>query len=234
MNFLITQLRNEEVKIEKWLLYNFAEGIDHAIIFDDQSTDRTIEILKNFPKDKITILPTDGIGEKKRSHSEAMRVCRSFNKGLQYVRKKYPGDHQIAFFDCDEFVTSDKNDQTFVLLNTLHREKNINHFYIRSLDVHYSFQFTKNFASDPATKTRWKDVFGIFILSGKSVIFSNSTSVKEIPEKESMVHHMGLTKNLTFCDKSIARIHHYRSPTRKKAPEYEQDESVFNKLRKFE
>lgn len=91
---LVLPVKNEEWILEKSLAYN-SQWADNIIIADQNSSDKTMEICKKFPK--VTVIPNTEVGLH-QSHARQML--------LDFVRKTYGNDNIIFALDADEILSA--------------------------------------------------------------------------------------------------------------------------------
>ena len=98
----ITRLRNEALILRDTLDY-VGKHLDAIIAYDDASTDRTLEILRDHPK--VALVVTNGSWEQ---DIKARRIAEGRHRGLllQIARAQFQFDW-IFCFDADERVTGD-------------------------------------------------------------------------------------------------------------------------------
>lgn len=89
---IVAICKNESPYILEWIAFHKIIGIDHIFIYNNGSTDDTVEkIRKIFHKDFVSII--DFPGEKKQFPAYNDALLR-FGKNFRYM----------AFIDCDEFI----------------------------------------------------------------------------------------------------------------------------------
>lgn len=89
---LIAICKNESEYILEWIAFHKAIGIDHIYIYDNGSTDSTVELIQSkFSDDFITIINFPGIKMQYPAYNDAIN-----NYGSLY--------RYLAFIDCDEFI----------------------------------------------------------------------------------------------------------------------------------
>ena len=98
----ITRVRNEALILGDTLDY-VGEHVDAIIAYDDASTDRTVELLRNHPK--VALSWPMGCGE---SDVKARRTAEHRHRQLllQYARERLQFDWMFCF-DADERITGD-------------------------------------------------------------------------------------------------------------------------------
>ena len=98
----ITRIRNEQLILPDTLDY-LGKHVDAIVAYDDASTDRTVEILRNHPK--VALIVANGSWEE---DIKARRLAEGRHRGLllEIARAKLPHDWMLCF-DPDERVTGD-------------------------------------------------------------------------------------------------------------------------------
>jgi glycosyltransferase involved in cell wall biosynthesis len=98
----ITRLRNEALILRDTLDY-VGKHLDAIIAYDDASTDRTLEILRDHPK--VALVVANGSWEQ---DIKARRIAEGRHRGLllQIARTQFQFDWMFCF-DADERVTGD-------------------------------------------------------------------------------------------------------------------------------
>lgn len=95
MTIVLTPVRNEE-----WILERFLTAVtqiaDRIVVLDQQSTDRSVAICKQFEKVDILVNQSTNYNEAERS-----RIL------IEYIRSKYGLGHVLLAFDADELPSSD-------------------------------------------------------------------------------------------------------------------------------
>lgn len=96
---IVAIIKNEAAYIEEWVKYHLVVGIDHFYIFDNGSTDGTLELLEPYIRNnKITLIDFPGFRMQIKAYNTAIRKFKNESK-------------YIAFIDADEFIfPHDKKD----------------------------------------------------------------------------------------------------------------------------
>lgn len=103
---IVTVAKNEGSYIGEWVKFHKAVGIRHFFIYDDASTDDTIEVLKtHLSEDELTITPWAGrmtdVANDQLLNSQVLAFCHAIlNFGGGFWR--------MAFIDVDEFLLPKK------------------------------------------------------------------------------------------------------------------------------
>ena len=85
-------VKNEELYIREWLEYHRLAGISHVFLYDNGSTDRTMEYVRPFEADGfVTATHFPGRGMQAAAYNDALK---RFGKDCRYM----------AFIDADEFL----------------------------------------------------------------------------------------------------------------------------------
>jgi Glycosyltransferase family 92 len=110
----LTVCRNDAWRIEEYVRYHSALGVDHFVFYDDQSTDNTQEVLSRLSKDFcISVFKTDGRGRYsqhdpniyERNGDVQDRIVRHTKAGLEYLRDSVKDIEWCGVFELDEFLT---------------------------------------------------------------------------------------------------------------------------------
>jgi glycosyltransferase involved in cell wall biosynthesis len=100
-----TVVRNE-LDIAEWLAYQHVVGFDTVILFDNGSTDNTLEVAHAFSHyQDVRIIPWD-------NRTQTWQIS-AFNAAKHLFRYEFDW---IAFFDADEFLVLDKEQPLHTLL----------------------------------------------------------------------------------------------------------------------
>ena len=91
MNF-----RDESEYLDEWLSYHLKVGVDHFILYDNNSDDNYLKILDNYiKKNVVTLLKFKGNRVKNYTYPNTIKEFKNFSRW-------------IAFIDCDEFLVPEK------------------------------------------------------------------------------------------------------------------------------
>lgn len=115
MNFIVTQLKNEKLRIEEWVKYHLKNGFDKIIIYLDYPTDGSDDLVKNITqKLKVEYFYTNhGVTVDYKSPNDyagnvsiAYALVNSYQRGLNYIKETHRigVDDWVAFIDVDEFI----------------------------------------------------------------------------------------------------------------------------------
>lgn len=108
MKVVITSMRNEAHYIDEWVAWNIYIGFDKVIVFTNNNTDATLEVLEKHRKKGVVeyfeLNPPPG----------SKPQMYAFKQGLEWARKHQPD--WIACMDPDEFLVlkQDKNIDEFL------------------------------------------------------------------------------------------------------------------------
>ena len=253
-NCIITQSKDQGERLKDWVLYHYEEGFDTFLYFDDYSEDNSIEILNNL-KEKyainIIIRYSDGLGNKKTKsdmkNSESYggdisinyRIIRSYNTGLEIVRRENP-DAKCALLDVDEFLVTNKEDRISDLISTIFDERKTQHLYIHSFDVDDRFSIEDWYTAQEATSNRWDYASregSPYRNRGKSI--STPRLITEIPQGPNYVHILRdveeseLKNKVDYREYENLRLHHFRKPCLNNDLKFSQDFTLINKMLKI-
>lgn len=132
---LLTQTRNTGYRLEEWIRFHEMVGVDHFMIYLDNSEDNSVDILKSLSKYyNITFVELPGNGpyfegldngrfgkEYKKWYAEhgtsllnaphLERQLNSLNAGMKFLKEKFASQrHWTAFLDVDEYLVPQKKD----------------------------------------------------------------------------------------------------------------------------
>ena len=95
-------VKDEEIYIEEWLKYHRAVGVRHFIIYDNGSSDRTLEILKVcLPDESLTLVPWSGRMVDASTSQILNGQAIAFAHAILNFGSRY---RWMAFIDVDEFL----------------------------------------------------------------------------------------------------------------------------------
>ena len=108
----VSIVRDEAPYIKEWLDYHLLAGIDHFLIYDNDSADNLREVLKPYAeKNLVTWIPYPKTGRQLESYNDAIRYFKYFCR-------------RMVFIDTDEFIfpqhgksISDVADEIFTATN---------------------------------------------------------------------------------------------------------------------
>lgn len=231
MNYvIITQLKNQSIRIKDWILYHYNEGFDGFIIFDDFSEDSTKEeIIKIRDEYNINIIlkETDGVGgtydisncgnSNSYGHDSSLnhRIQRSYTEGNNILKSINP-EAFCAFIDVDEFFVTSTEKKIYEVINELFSD-NLRQILIFSFDVKHDYELTKGFILN-SKNIRWTyeflDSHPVWFARGKSIIktkfLETCTFVHAILDPVPPSPHSEYSKEIRNYD--LLRMHHYRVP----------------------
>ena len=82
---IITQFKNEEKRLKEWIEHHYWLGFNQFILYDDNSTDNSIDVIKNLQKNGINI---ELYSVYSKSSMLMDRIIESANRGLS-IAKNY-------------------------------------------------------------------------------------------------------------------------------------------------
>ncbi|GMO28402.1 MAG: hypothetical protein Ta2B_09090 [Termitinemataceae bacterium] len=205
-------LKNEADYIKEWIEYHRIAGADHFYLYDDNSTDNLLDILKPYID--------EGIVTYKKLNGEWMQVL-AYNNAIKKYKNK---SKWMAFIDIDEFIVPLNKEKIQNVLdyveNTVVKRK-IFGMIVYTVSYGYSGHYNKpsGLVIENYTKSDGIDVFKT-IVNPRSVVtfcgahtaihFFNTalTNEKGIPF-ENELYRKGIDLSIASVD-SI-RINHYRT-----------------------
>lgn len=226
---LVAQFRNEALRLRHWLTYNAHQGVDFFILCDDFSDDNSEAVIKKtLRQGQYLLLKTDGEGtlmgttDNKPGHAAVpelsfhMRICRSYNAGLQ-IAKKTLGNCLVGFLDVDEFLhTPDPTQKAWDVLLSQVENDPLGYISVYSLDVSDRYEIKdESFILSDACNYRWCfDEFKGNIVHERHKSACLSSVIQEIPQLEGWgIHTCGQPKANFIVGPDRLRIHHYRKPS---------------------
>jgi hypothetical protein len=105
-------MKNEAPYIAEWIEYHRMLGVEKFYLYDNESTDNTLDILKGYIQDGIveyTYFPGKGVSNQIRSYADAVRRFRNNTKWL-------------AVIDIDEFIVPVSKTKIIDVVNELREE----------------------------------------------------------------------------------------------------------------
>lgn len=99
---VVTHLKNEETYVAEWILYHLAVGVRHFIVYENGSTDRTVDILRDLlPSTGLTIIPWAFRLKDVRADQPLNSQTIAFSHAILNFGSAY---RWMAFIDVDEFL----------------------------------------------------------------------------------------------------------------------------------
>jgi len=246
---MICQFKNGSERLTDWILYHYTEGFDSFVLFDDYSTDNSVQVLndlKNNLKINIHVFKTDGQGpvyDHLDQNSNTYlpdgqfhnRIIRSYMAANNFVKSINP-ECICAFLDIDEFLVTNNDTNLKNVIGNIQKDL----FYINSFDVSDQFELKKWYSCDKATAQRWdyqSRSESIYRWRVKSI--AKSKVINEIPlNVGNMIHTLKLIDTEEFYQNSISdynflRIHHFRKPINDAPIVLIHDDTLLNKCKKI-
>lgn len=226
-HILITQARNESIRLKNWVAYHASQGIDALVFFDDYSTDDTksnlVQICQQYNVD-LHYNITDGFGDifetgnsESYGHSQSCnhRIIRSLSYGLYHAQQTYT--NAICYcLDVDEYMVSNSDNTIADIVEKLFADKGVYRIYCHSFDVFPSYSLTEWITNQPQSCYRWSFESrnkSIFRSRGKSITLPQHTPLP-LPLASNVVHDLGLVVHHleNYKQFDMLRIHHFRNP----------------------
>jgi hypothetical protein len=99
---VVTMLKDEEDYIDEWLIFHRAAGIRHFIIYDNGSTDRTLDIIKaRLRAEELTLVPWAGRPIDMANAAPLNVQSIAYAHAIQNFGSSF---RWMAFIDLDEFI----------------------------------------------------------------------------------------------------------------------------------
>lgn len=225
MNIAIaTMTRNQGSRLEEWIKYHSSIGFNKFIIFLDNCTDNSYEILKSIEGIDIDIYATSEID--KAEYVNLHWIARS-HKMYDYTIKSYRHLDWIGFIEVDEFIFLQKDDLDLL---SLLRSQSADCVYINSWD--FKGPFDEDNLILGQSNLVWTDkqrANSQYTWRGKSIIkpnmFENCIDAHHFSHR-----NYGVSKEFklgrndetftqchhgeeVFIDDNIIRIYHFRNHT---------------------
>ena len=176
MNFIVTQLKNENLRIKEWIDFHLKNGFDKVIIYLDHPTDNSETVLKEICQSNSNVIyfstilgipmqtPYGTIYTSTTSYNSsndylgnlsiAYSLAYSYKRGLNYIKENYKiTQHDwVAFIDVDEFIvkTGDCDLKDFLI-----DIDEIDRLYITSYDMKCPIDLEKSVIEQ--SLYRWSD-----------------------------------------------------------------------------
>jgi len=213
---IITQIKNENLRIKEWIEHHSWLGVSEFIIFDDYSTDNTLNILNKLKKNiNIQIHFTDNV-----IFNYTQRQVNSINIGLN-ITKQYKQEIPLLIFDVDEFLVTDLNKNIMNILEQNFLNTKYQNYYLSSYDVQPIFdlnmpnitlQTTKRWSEyDRKTKQNgyWKERGKSITTNKRCSIIKNIHALHDFDESTGIGHAYNLS---LLAKEQDMRLHHFRLP----------------------
>lgn len=214
---MITVLRNQEQRIFDWIDYHIKVGFDTFIIYDDNSTDNSVNEVhlarEKFPNINIFVSSTDGVGgygiggpySYVNNHQGVDdRRNRYFTEANNYVKNINP-EAICAALDVDEFLASDYNlkDSLKQLFAQGHKQ-----ILVMNVDIKHDYDLKKGFIQNN-NFMRWNytdiENHEIWKTRTKSIFISKYLNQFE------WVHNP-MRETYVCKDYELLRFYHFRIP----------------------
>lgn len=209
---LILQQRNDFERTFKWIKYNIGLGFNHFILFDDNSSDDSLNKLKSLSIDEIifNIFETDKSGKYFEENNPDVygkgndvtdRIWKSYLTGYKFLKENFEIDenHLTGFLDNDEYIVP-QNESLFNLI------KNIEQIRIE-IDS-YDFENENSFM-------RWSDNFKnqVAFSRVKSLVKTKYFEFDMFSGNFGGIHYLN-SKISAYRNSNELKINHYRKINR--------------------
>ena len=104
---IVSILRNEAENIPDWLAFHALAGVNHAIIYDNLCTDKSLEVLNNFSGFSITIIPWALQAKDTKTGLSLHQQIIAYAHAIETFGAKFS---RFAFIDVDEFIVPKGHD----------------------------------------------------------------------------------------------------------------------------
>lgn len=206
---IVTQFKNAANRLEEWLKHHSYIGFKKFFLYDDNSTDDSVEIIKDFTGLDITLLKSI-----QNSYDLNRRIVDSCNDALMKL-KSIKEEMPIAFIDVDEYLVSVENMTDIIQRDLIQTKFDI--LYVPSYDVKPTYDLGSNNIT-LSTTYRWSEysrqtqLNGLYKTRGKSITTNKRCpKVEHIHVLHDQINGKGFLKGVTTLSKDI-RIHHFRKP----------------------
>lgn len=88
---LVTIVKDEAWYIAEWIAFHITQGVDHFFIYNNDSSDATLDVIQRFPSDMVTLIDFPGKGVQLDAY---VHFLRHFGSSTKYC----------AMIDADEFL----------------------------------------------------------------------------------------------------------------------------------
>lgn len=206
---IVTQFQNAEDRLEEWLYHHAWMGFTKFYLYDDNSNDKSVEIINNINNLDIVLKPSI-----QNSPDFNIRIVDSSNDAL-FTLKKLTKEIPIAFIDIDEYIVAETSVKEIIANELLFNKYDI--LYLPSYDVKPTYSL-KNGNITSNTVYRWSEydketqLNGLYKNRGKSITTNHRCpEIKNIHVLHDEENGVGLVKGVSKITKNI-RIHHFRLP----------------------
>jgi len=215
MDCIMAQIKNQENRVYDWLVYHINEGFDTFVIYDDNSTDKTLEEIKEVSsKYSCNIIIKDTM-DCPSNEGNVPRQIRNMNKGIKIVKELNP-EASITFIDSDEFIVTNESLPSSKVIRNMMREYNSSQILYYSFDIKCGYEYKRGYIKNDETSYRWcydkLDADPRWRLRTKGTIL-----VKDL-NKINFIHVPNESPEIsTYSNRDYdkLRIHHFRTPNLK-------------------
>src|SRR3984885_6037200 len=109
--------KNEKKYLKEWIEYHRVVGVDHFYLYDNNSKDRPIDVLRPYIKNGVVTLISwpDCMNEKEEEHTLLWSLCTQASAYENAIKLRAPAETEwLAFLDVEEFLVfpNEKNLKT--------------------------------------------------------------------------------------------------------------------------
>lgn len=225
---ICTMTKNQGNRLEEWIRYHNQLGFNKFIIYLDDCSDNSYDILKTIKDINIVIYKTENFSEQIKNLFWINKSHEMYNHAL----KNNFNDEWIAFIEVDEFIFAQTND---LKLNNFLRNLKTDCFYINSWDFKGPFDENKKILGQ--CNFIWTDEQRFnseYIYRGKSIIKPNKfkkcidahhfmkkdgTISNEFKNNRNSLIQIFYGEDLSIDDSKF-KIYHFRNHTPKNMSDY--------------
>jgi hypothetical protein len=217
---IITQFKNEELRLKDWIEHHYWLGFNQFLLFNDNSTDNSVKIIKSLQANNINIL----LYSCNNISGYIERQLDSVNRGLQ-ISASYEKEIPILITDVDEYLVSGKgknyNKNIIDIVSKNFLSTHYDNYYILSYDIqpsyslntpHIMLQETNRWSeNDRKTKQNgyWKERGKSLTTNKRCPIIKNIHGLHDFNTNTGVGH---VYNKSLLANEWDMRLHHFRLP----------------------